>query len=169
MDKTYLEKVTDANRLAFINLFNLYHHDLAEYIPDFYQTLDEEGYYDRGAVLEILEMPPNEVQPYIIRHMDKIAGLVVLTFPPYVKPGCDYCILEIFVANSHRGKGIARAACRILFNEFPGRYCIQVLQSNTLALAYWDSLIAREGRLIQRYNDKESLITYEFEVKVCQQ
>ena len=164
MKNVYLKKVRDSSKPAFINLFNLYHHDLAKFVPDLYTDVDDEGYYDRDCILEILNMPPEKVQPYIIRYEDKIAGLVILTFPPYVKQDCDYCILEIFVLNSHRGKGIALMACRELFNEFPGRYCIEVLKNNEGALGFWDNLIAREGRLITRVRNEKPLVIYEFEI-----
>jgi len=39
MDKVQLEKVNDSNKAAFINLFNLFHHNRAKFLPDMYSLL----------------------------------------------------------------------------------------------------------------------------------
>lgn len=163
MENVKLEKVTNSNKTAFINLFNLYHHDRAKFLPGMYSSVDEEGYYDKDNSLSTLEMPAEKVQSYLVKYTDKIAGLIVFAFPPFVKPGCDYCIVDIFILNNYRGKGIAGDACRLLFNKFPGRYWIQVINSDNYALRYWDNLISREGSLIVRDRYDELLIEYEFE------
>ena len=54
LSKIRLETIKDSNRLAFKNLFNLYQHDLAEFVPDLYPAVDEEGYYDKTSTTKIL-------------------------------------------------------------------------------------------------------------------
>ena len=155
-----LQKTKAGDELAFANMFNLYHYDLAKFLPELYPSVDEDGYYDRNAALEYLNMPPAKVQTSFIRYMGKIAGLAVLTFPPFVKPGCDYCIQELFVLRALRGQGIAREACEKIFCEFPGRYCALVLENNIEALAFWDKVTAKG--LIARGKHDDALVAYEF-------
>ena len=114
--------------------------------------------------MDILGRASEQVQLYLIRCDGNISGMTVFTLSPFVKPGCDYCIVDIFVLNNYRGRGIASSVCRLLFKEHPGRYCIEVAENDNVALEYWDNLIAKEGHLIERIKNKESLIVYEFEI-----
>ncbi len=43
MQEIKLELVNESKRLAFDNLFYLYHHELSIYIPELYPFVDEEG------------------------------------------------------------------------------------------------------------------------------
>jgi len=165
MENIQLEKVTESGKPAFVNLFNLYHHNRSKFLPDLYPSVDEEGYYDKANTLATLAVSPDKAQSYLIRYMDKIAGLLTFGFSPVVKPGCDYGIVDIFVLNSYRGKGIAASACKQLFKEFPGRYFIEVIENDNNARGFWDKLIAQEGHLIAQTKIEEPLIAYEFETK----
>ena len=164
MGKVRLEKVGNSSKTAFVNLFNLYHHNRAVFLPDFYCAIDEEGYYDKANTLSVLNMSNDRAQAYLIRYNDKIAGLIVFTFSPLVKQGCDYGIVDIFVPNNYRNKGIASNACRLLFNEFPGRYYIEVIENDNEARRFWDRLIDKEGHLIELVKAENPLIAYKFEV-----
>ena len=111
MEKILLEKVTDSTQSAFVNLFNLYHHNRSKFLPDLYPSVDEEGYSDKANTLATLAVSPNKAQSYLIRYMGKIAGVIVFSLTPFVKPGCDYCIQDIFILNNYRGKGRRRGIC----------------------------------------------------------
>jgi predicted acetyltransferase len=165
MQEIKLELVGESNRLAFNNLFNLYHHDLSVYIPDMYSFVNEDGFYDRNATDKFFDNS-NSLVPYIIRCDEKIAGLLVFSRPPFVKPGCDYCIQELFVLNNYRGKGIAEEACKVLFNENSGRYCALVITNNIRAMKFWKNLIVKNATLIsqEKYTD-EICTAFEFVVK----
>jgi len=164
MEKILLEKVTDSTQSAFVNLFNLYHHNRSKFLPDLYPSVDEEGYSDKANTLATLAVSPNKAQSYLIRYMGNIAGLLTFGFSSVVKPGCDYGIVDIFVLNSYRGKGVAGGACKLLFKEFPGRYFIEVIENDNNARGFWNNLIAQEGRLIAQTKIEEPLIAYDFEV-----
>ena len=164
MKKVKLEKVGDSTKTAFVNIFNLYHHDRANFLPDLYSAVDEEGYYDKANTLNVLSVPQERAQSYLVRYEEKIAGIIVFALSPLVKQGCDYSIVDLFVLNHHRCKRIASSACRLLFREFPGRYYIEVIERDNEARGYWDRLIAKEGRLIEQTKVEEPLVSYEFEV-----
>lgn len=165
MQEIKLELVNESKRLAFDNLFYLYHHELSIYIPELYPFVDEEGYYDRKATDDFYNKPNSVIEPYIIRCDTKIAGVMVFSRPPYVKPGCDYCIQELFLLNNYRRKGIAEEACKILLNEYPGRYCIQVITENLKAMKFWNKLITKNGTLISQEKYSNILTTFEFNIK----
>jgi len=164
MEKVQLEKVDDSNKTAFINLFNLFHHNRAAFLPELYCVIDEEGYYDKANTLDVLNVSKDKAQSYLIRCNDKLAGFVVFAFSPLVKQGCDYGIVDIFVPNNYRNKGIASGACRLLFKEFPGRYYIEVIENDHEARRFWDRFINKEGRLIEIAKAEAPLAAYEFEV-----
>jgi len=157
-----LETVDNFNVTAFVNIFNLYHHDRALYFPELYSHVDEEGFFDRDVPVDLAAMDSREVACYLIRYEGKFAGFLVASFPPYVKPDTDFCIQDIFILNSHRRLGVARAACRLLFDDYSGRYSILVAKNDFTALAFWDALIAEEGKLISKENDEEDIIVYKF-------
>jgi len=160
-----LEAVDSFNQAAFVNIFNLYHHDRALYFPELYPHVDDEGYFDKDVPIDLAAMSPNEVLCHLIRFNGKFAGLLVVSFAPYVKPDTEFCIQEIFVLNSHRRLGIARAACKLLFDDHSGRYCLSASNNDSGALAFWDKLMADECELISKEADGEDLICYKFITK----
>lgn len=163
MQEIKLEIVCESNKLAFNNLFYLYHHDLSIYLPEMYPFVDEDGYYDKSAAEEQFDKP-DLVIPYIIRCDGKIAGVIVFSRPPFVKPGCDFCIQELFVLNNYRGKGVAEEACKVLFNKYPGIYCALVIEDNIRAVKFWKNLITKNGALISEGNHSDGIcIVIEFD------
>ena len=157
-----LEKICNTNQEAFINLYNLFHHDRAAYVPDLYPAVDEAGYYDKANSLATLGVAPDKAQSYIIRYNGNIAGLIVFAFSPLLKAGFDYSIVDLFVLNNFRGKGIAGAACKQLLRAYPGRYYVEVLAEDAGARGYWERFIAEAGRLIKQTKVDELLVAYEF-------
>lgn len=152
-----LRIATDKDKELYRNLFNMYHNDLAPYCDDLTEV-DEEGYYDKQAVDCYFNGDENII-PYVIMKNDKAVGVIVLTKPPYVKLGCDYCIQEFFVLNSFRGKNVAEEVCKQLTDKYTGKYCLIVLNKNTRAINFWrkftDKYTAKmsEGKL-----DEQSII-----------
>ena len=157
-----LEIVDNFNMAAFVNIFNLYHHDRAVYFPELYPHVDEEGFFDRDVAVDLAAMDSSQVACYLIRHEGKFAGFLVASFPPYVKPDTDFCIQDIFILNSHRRLGIAKEACRLLFDDFSGRFCLMVSKNDGSALAFWDALIEESCELISKEADEEDMIVYKF-------
>ena len=159
MDIT-LEPVTAANEQAFRSLYNLYLHDLAQYQHDV--GVDEQGCFDANVVDELKAHADQGVALSLIRSNGRIAGLLVHSTPPLVKPGNDLHLHELFVLNQFRGSGVARAAARALFTSHPGHYGLSVLASNTRALAFWDRLLADDAVGVERVSQDGGLICYSF-------
>lgn len=142
-----LRVATGTDKELYRNLFNMYHNDLAPYCDDLVEV-DEEGYYDKEAV-ECYFNKDENIIPYVIMKNDKVVGVIVLTKPPYVKKGCDYCIQEFFVLSPLRGKNVAEEVCKQLTDKYPGKYCLSVLNKNTRAINFW-------RKFIDKYATKES-------------
>lgn len=130
-----LKLATDKDKELYRNLFNMYHNDLAPYCDDLVEV-DDEGYYDKQGV-ECYFNEDENIIPFVITKNDKVIGVIVLTRPPYVKSGCDYCIQEFFILNSHRGKNVAEEVCKQLTEKYAGKYCLMVLNKNTRAINFW--------------------------------
>ncbi len=130
-----LRVATDKDKELYRNLFNMYHNDLAPYCDDLVEV-DEEGYYDKQAV-ECYFNEDENILPHVIMKNDKVVGVIVLTKPPYVKSGCDYCIQEFFLLSPFRGKNVAEEVFKQLTDKYTGKYCLIVLNKNTRAINFW--------------------------------
>jgi len=163
MNTIILERVNENNSVTFVNLFNIYHHDRAKFLPGIYQEVDDEGYYDKPNTQSIMSDYPEKVISYIIKHNGNAAGFVVLAMPPYVKSGNDYAIVDLFVLNNFRGKGVAANACKWLFENHPGRYWMEVVKKDSDAISYWVNLIAKHGSIVSINEVDFLLVEFEFD------
>ena len=162
-----LERVDEKTRETFVNVFNIYHHDRASLLPEEYQAVDDAGYYDKPNTVSIMsDYPTDKVLLYIIKHDDKVAGFVVLASAPYTKRGSDYAIVDFFVLNNFRNKGIATRACEWLFSKYPGRYWMEIIKKDSNAITFWINLIAKRGNIISINEIDSKLIEFEFEVSI---
>ncbi len=116
----------------------MYQNELSQYSDEF-QELDESGYLDANAV-DVYFDNNASVIPYIVLKDNHIIGILVLSKPPYVKPGFDYCIQEFFLIGSSRGKGIADKVIHELLMLHPGKYCFIVLKHNLRAMKFWNRI-----------------------------
>ncbi|MTI71357.1 MAG: GNAT family N-acetyltransferase [Firmicutes bacterium] len=115
------------------NLYNLYLHDLSQFTDD--NDIDENGVFIWDS--EELYWEKNSLYPLIVKYKDKVIGFLLLSEPPYVKEGCDYCIQEFFILRKYREKGLGREVINILFKKYKGRYSLLVLENNKKALKFW--------------------------------
>jgi len=163
---TQLIKVDQDNQTAFVNLYNLFHHDRAIYLPDMYPSVDDEGYYDKANSLATLGIDPEKAVSYLIKYDGGFAGFVVFALPPIMSHhGCDYSIIDIFILNSHRGKGIGTTVCKQLFTQYAGKHQVEVVIHDQSARKFWERIIAKEGQPIkQEEKPEEHLVVYEFNI-----
>ena len=40
----------------------------------------------------------------------------------------------------YRRQGLGRETCKVFFKQFPGRYAISQIQTNTLAIQFWKNV-----------------------------
>lgn len=163
MDAIQLCAIGRQDKETFRTLLNLYHHDLAQLRPSLFPAVDDSGFYDYTAVEEFFRDDIfDDLSLYWVRHHGHLAGFIVLSKPPYVKEGCDYCIQEFFIVGSYRKTGVGGSACKKVFLQHPGRYCLRIIQENALALSFWKKQIERVGKDIVCESDDD--ITYLFTV-----
>ena len=158
-----LRIANDNDKELYRNMFNMYHNDISPYNNDFLE-IDGNGYFEKDAI-DCYFDGNESVKPYIIAFNNKTAGCIVLSRPPFVKPGCDYCIQELFLLGLYRGKGIAESACLYLMKEYKGRYCIIILKENHRAMSFWRKLIAKNAVFISEEELDEKSIALEFLTK----
>lgn len=160
-----LKVATIENKECYKNLFNILHNDISPY-NDELKDVDENGYFDEQAV-DVYFENNESVIPYLIYSDEKIAGAVVLSKPPYVKPGCDYCIQELVILGLYRGKSVAEEAISSIFKEYnnKGKYCVIVLKENKRAMGFWSKIINKYGVLDESIDLNEKTIAYTFNLK----
>lgn len=149
-DDIKLVNVDKAKENLLKSLMSLYLHDISEFADDL--EVNEEGMYEYEGIE--LYFSKAELNPFLIYCNDKIAGFLLLNSGKYVPKGIDYSIHEIFILKSYRGKGVANSAIKKIFHEYKGKYKVEQLQNNKLAVDFW-----------KRFYEKQN-ITYEEEVEV---
>lgn len=121
------------------NLLSLYLHDLSEFLDTI--EVNETGRFEFDVLDMYFESPI--FHPILLRVDGQLAGFILLTEAPYVKPGCDYCIQEFFIVKTYRGQGVGTQAVGELYRIFPGTYFLVVLEKNQVALHFWRTVHAR--------------------------
>jgi predicted acetyltransferase len=155
-----LRTAENKDKELYRNMFNMLHNDISPYNNELLEV-DEKGYFDKDTI-ECYFNGDENVFPYVITYNNKIAGCVVISKPPYVKPGCDFCIQELFVLGLYRGKDIASGACLYLLEKYKGKYCVIVLKENHRAMKFWRKFIDNNATMIlEEELDKKSIV-FEF-------
>jgi len=142
-----LKQPNESEREALRNLFNLWHHDLAIMDSTLFPNIDDRGFYEYTATdIYFEDKFHDKLLPYFVRYNGELAGFCILSKPPYViKQGCDWCIQEFFITGNFRRKGIGIKACEAVFSKHPGRYCLEVVDNNVKAKAFWAGLVNSVG------------------------
>ena len=83
---------------------------------------------------------PN-LQAYLIRLNGWPAGFAFVASPPNATRGVDYRLQEFFILNKARGRGVATAAARLLFDRLPGRWELAYTPENLPAASFWRTFI----------------------------
>lgn len=61
--------------------------------------------------------------------------------PAFVAPDIDFDVQDFFVLAKFRGQGVGRAAAKMVFDKFRGRWEVFQLARNAPAIAFWNRLI----------------------------
>lgn len=121
------------------NLMELYLHDFSELAeqdldvgPDgrFGYSLDE---YFGGA----------ERHPFVIRVGEHLAGFALVKRGSEVENDpTSMDVAEFFVMRGYRRRGVGRAAAVTLWDRFPGRWLVRVLETNPHAFSFWETVVS---------------------------
>ena len=120
------------------NLLELYSHDFSEFVE---LELHPDGRF--GYPWLPLYWTEENRWPFLIQVDGALAGFVFVTrgLPPSGDPAV-YDMAEFFIVRGQRKRGIGTAAARLVWQRFPGRWQVRVIESNQPALAFWRSAIA---------------------------
>lgn len=146
----------------FRNMFNLMHAELKQFTREI-GDMDEQGYFDAHAC-DAYFAGEECAQGYVIMSDERICGIVTETSAPYVKPGCDYCLQEIYILPHMRGQGIGSGACKALFSAYPGRWCCIVLTNNVRGMKFAQDVLLDGNSLVARGQLDDESIYIEFDV-----
>lgn len=131
-----LERMEADDRPMLERLFQLYLHDMSEFLP---LPIAEDGTFPIAAEL----LPPYweraDHLPYLIRHDGEIAGFSLVRRAPDSDEVWD--MGQFGVLRKFRGTGLAREAFHRTLIKHPGRWQVRVLPKNTVAYRFWTSAI----------------------------
>ncbi len=143
-----LERLPLERAYILQNIYPVYLHELSAYmdvLPNDHGLFesDEITRYDPETFLKIWWKHPNQLFPYLIKVDGKPAGFVFITTPPFIEGEGDYEILEFFLMNPYRGKGLAAQAAIQALNQFHGQWKFVVLPRNKPALQFWRKVLEK--------------------------
>ena len=142
-----LVKATEADFDVVRNLFQLYVHDLSEFMG---WDIGESGRFGDGAGMEqYWGKRPDDPRfrwgddergyAFVLRAEGKLAGFVLIKQLSSDPPSHD--VGEFFVLRKFRGKGAGKKAAHRAFDLFPGNWQVRELLANTPAQAFWRRII----------------------------
>ena len=86
----------------------------------------------------------------LILYKDKIVGFIVFSDFKGKHTKVDYHLVEIFVLRMYRKKGIGKTAIQMIFDEFKGKYHLDVAENNIPAIKFWEKLITDKSNIIDK-------------------
>ncbi len=75
-----------------------------------------------------------------IRYLDQIVGFLIIGTRPDCHPQCDYFIAQSYIRPGYRKRGLMTDAVTKYVDEHPGKYCMIILEKNTVAELFWSNL-----------------------------
>lgn len=118
------------------NLARFYIYDMSEFMG---WPCPESGLF--GGCDEFFDDWTNgQNAPFILRVGDELAGFAGVKRTED-EQGPEYCIQEFFVLRKFRRQGVGRAAAIGLFDKHRGRWQVQQLAQNRMALVFWRAVI----------------------------
>jgi predicted acetyltransferase len=135
-----LDRATEADAVLLANLLELYIHDMSEVFPHVQLGPDGRFGYRR---LPLYWSEPDRRFAFLIRCDARIGGFVLVTRgSPAVSDPNVLDVAEFFVVRQYRRAGIGRQAAFLLWDRFPGKWIVRVLETNQGALAFWRATVA---------------------------
>lgn len=146
----------------FRNLMNLQFHDLSEYRSNF-----EIGYDGRFPWTYDGIFKNDYYYPLLISYKGKIVGNIIFADFKGKHENVDYQLAELFVLKMYRRKSIGKQSIKMLFDNFKGKYHLDVASKNEPAMKFWNKLISEYGKIITEkvfIEDGCEYINYIFEI-----
>lgn len=115
------------------NLLELYSHDFSEFIDI---RLGPDGRFGYGHLQLYWEEPGRH--PFIVTAGGHLAGFVFVHRGSSVSGDADvWDMAEFFVVRGWRRLGVGKRAAREIWERFPGRWEVRVMDRNPRAREFW--------------------------------
>ncbi|SMF78942.1 Predicted acetyltransferase [Paenibacillus uliginis N3/975] len=133
-----ITKVEQSGKDILKQLMTLFLHDLSEFNSDL-EINQSNGLFEFDVLEWFFEK--EGLTPYFIKAEDKVIGFILLQSGPFSNQEyADYVLNSFFILKKYRRKGLGREACKEFFNQYPGRYAISQILTNTPAIHFWKSI-----------------------------
>ncbi|MDP8202648.1 MAG: GNAT family N-acetyltransferase [Candidatus Tenebribacter burtonii] len=127
------------------NLVNLQFHDLSEFRDSF--DILEDGRFE--WTFSDCFKPNNEHHhPLLILCKDRIVGFLIFSVFNGKHPEVDFQLVEMFVLKMYRKKGVGKQVIEIIFDNYKGKYHLDVSEKNIPAIKFWEKLIEKHSNQI---------------------
>ena len=121
------------------NLLELYAHDFSEFHD---VELGADGRF--GYKYLPLYWKEPDRRPFLVRIDGKLAGFVLVMRGSKVSGDEDvWDVAEFFIVRGYRRRGFGMKAAHAVWEKFPGRWEVRVMQSNHAAKEFWERAIRR--------------------------
>jgi len=119
------------------NLLELYAHDFSEFYPLELGADCRFGYQH----LSLYWSQPDRY-PFLIKVNGKLAGLALIKNDHGVAQSeAVWDVTEFFIVRAYRRRGVGTKAAHKVWERFPGRWEVRVMESNRSALKFWQRAI----------------------------
>lgn len=138
-------KATTEDFAVVKNLVPYYIYDMSEFMG---WDCNAEGRWDGCDELPDYWKEPDH-HPFLIKVNQSVAGFAMIRrFPDELD---RYEVGEFFVARKFKRQRIGKRCAFWLFDAFPGKWIVRVLDANSGARSFWDSVIREytDGAMIQ--------------------
>ncbi len=128
-------KISDREKID--NLFHYYVYDMSEFMG-WAPTVT--GKYKVNASQLDVYWQRSDHYPFLIYCDGELAGFSLLRRYPSDRRLFD--IGQFFVLRKFKGTGVGKKAFKLSIGKFPGRWLTRVLNENTAAFNFWQSVIS---------------------------
>jgi predicted acetyltransferase len=134
-----LDPITQEDGALLGNLLELYIHDLSAIFTDV--ELGADGRFGYPHLASYLAGSGDRF-PYLIRCDGRVAGFILARRgSPIAENPNVLDVAEYFVLRRFRGRGVGRAAAKLLWDNLRGAWTIRAAAVNPRAVAFWRSVV----------------------------
>lgn len=148
----------------FKNLVNLQFHDLSEFRDNF--DILEDGRFEWNFS-ECFKSNNENHHPLLIMFNNRVVGFLIFSMFNEKHPEADFQLVEMFILKMYRKKGIGKKVINLIFENYKGKYHLDVSKKNIPAINFWENLIKQNSDQITRksFEDEgDEYINYKFVV-----
>lgn len=133
-----LNLVTGEEVQILQNLLQLYLHEISRFAPI---EISEDGTFDSSGMTSRLLTP--EVDAYLVRIKGRLAGFAIVK--PTFQAGeiVARSLTDLFLLETYRGFGIGEEVARMVFDESPGLWHLEIYGQHEEAAKFWAKVIYR--------------------------